>query len=1039
MASTWRRRGLRLIAGLGLWARMVRSRPVVAMALFAVTLVAAVLVTGGARLLDRVSAEDLVADLEAAEPRAANIQFVADGRFGVGPPDDPLRRLDERSQRIFDDELPPSIQELIDDQQFVVETPPFRVSSFPDQDDGPFTRTLRFRFQSNLDDRLTVVEGRAPAERESREVLSGSQCPPNMDAIDEFQAAREATQAAAEEAAEQAAETATAEADPTDDPEVESDQVDCRIVEVPVYEVAVTARTATDLMVELGDTVVLRPEPTHSSWAFIRSDVLSQVMLVEIVGIIELSDPEDGYWFGDDALHRPRVVENPDFRLVFASASAADTEYRALVQDWQDVHFDAAWRYGVDPDRIDQTKAADLAVEIDKLGTANDEVVTLLPEIINQHLVERKLTVALMSTAFAGVVAVSAAAAFVLSLLAAERQHHSMRLLLDRGVGATGLRWTGLWHGLVVVVPAVVLALAVAAWMVTAVPWSRPLTAAVLVMGAVVGAVLAAVWLAADRAARGTVSGPRSVPRLGAVDDAVTTAARVGGARRLVRDITLVTLAAGTVVLVRRRAEFGLGGSSSVGAGDRAGGGSLAAVAGSGADLDLLMAVTPPVIGLAAGVVAIRVMAPLFRALATGAQRLRGVVGFVGFRRLLQQGRAARSAVAIVVLAVGVAGFATVTRAAVGDAQRLNGWQLVGADVSVRGQTLDAPVPAEVADIMVAGGATVVAAYQQPTTKVSVPPGLPPAEFLAVEAANYARLLAGSPIDPLIVEPLLNSGSEDQALNGDAAAAVPAMISRNWRPAERPDIGEILEVRVGTARIAVEVVAVIDDFPATPVGRPAVIVDLETLRAAAPDNVAPTTTLFVDIAGNASRGEVVASSASDLDATLRIADRFTYEADLDADPFLRWSDIGLRLLAAFAVALAALSVVSALAIGGPVRRRDLGLLATMGLGSRQAAFVTIIEQLVPVVVASLAGIGVAVGLVRLMVPALNLTAFSGGSHPVEVELVGSSATTLAVVWPAVAIVAAVTAAVVVSTWRLVRTAGRGAGSATVTSLSMGEV
>jgi len=989
-----------LTAGLGLWRRVVRTRPAGALAIFAVTLAAALLVTGGARLLDRVSTDDLVDAIESAEPRAANIQYVTDGRFGVGSVAEPLSRIRDRGQEIFDDELTTPIQDIIVDQQFVIESPPFRVSSYPDQDEGPFTRTLRIRFQSELDDHLTVVDGRAPGERALRSVLIGDECPPDMSAVDEFLAA--------------------AGTDPAPEP------LDCRVTDVPVYQVAMTAQTAADLMVDVGDTVVLRPEPTHPRWAFVRAEFLSRVILVEVVGIIELSDPSDDYWFGDDALHRPRIIENPDFRLIFASAVTPPVDYRPMVRDIQDVHFDFAWRYIVDPARIDQTEAADLAAEIDKLGSNEDQVITLLPEIINQHLVERTLTVGLMSTAFAGVLVVSAAATFVLASLAADRQHHSLRLLLDRGIGRGGLRWTGLWHGLVVSVPAVVAALAVVGQWVEQAPWSRPMAAGGLVAVGVVGSVVAAVWLATDRAAKGTVSGPRSVPRSGTIHDLVADESQVAAARRLVRDAALLLTAVGAVVLVRRRAEFGVGAASTVGGdGNRAGGGSLAAVAGSGVDLDLLMAMAPPVIGLAAGVLTIRLLSPLFQLLAGLGGRMRGAVLFVAFRRVVSQGRAARSAVMIVVLAVGMAGFATTTRAAVAEAQRVNGWQIVGADLALRGSTLDAPVPAEAAKEVEAFAASTVAGFQQPLTKLSVPPDLPPTELLAVEASGYRSMLADSPIDPSMLDPLVDAPPED--------GVIPAIVSRTWAPARRPSLEDRLELLVGTTRVLVEVVAVVDDFPATPAGGPVVVVDLETLRAVGPPGFAPATVLFVDTAAGTTAGV-------DFGPGVRVADRLDQQADLAADPFIRWTDIGLRLLTGFAVGLAVLAVVSTLAISAPARKRDLGLLTTMGLGSRQAARVTAVEQVVPILVAAVAGVGVAAGLLRLIVPALNLTAFAGGPLPVEIDLVDSAPAVRALLGPAAVIVGAVSVAVLVSTWWLIgRRRGRIGGADGLTSLSMGEV
>ncbi len=1020
----------RLRAGARVWARVVRSEPVATTGLLAVALVAAVLVTTGTRLLDQVSDEDLAVAVATADPRAANIQFLADDRLPAGPDDDPLAPIAAEGQRLFDAEMPPAVQDTITAQEFVVESPPFSVSSFPDQDPGPFIRTLRFRFQSDLDGETAVVEGQPPGRRSTRPLLVGPECPADITDVEAFEAAQAAT-ATADPAAEEPADGD----DPDDDRGAGHDHPDgeaaCAVTDVPVYEISLTARTAEDLLVELGDTVVLRPAADHPRWAFIPTGVLDRLLLAEVTAIVELSDPVDGYWFGDDSLHRPRIIESPDFRFIQARATTDVADFGPMLRDVPGVHFDFAWRFDVDDDRIDQTTAADLAADIDKLGTGQTEVVTLLPEIISQHLVERALTVGLLSSAYAGLLAVSAAAAFVLASLAASRHRESMRLLLDRGAGRGGLRVAGLWHGAAVSVPAGVVAVAVAALLVDEGRWSRALAAGGAVLVATIGGVTAAVWRAADRAAAGTITGPRSAARSDPFADPGVTDSRLAAARSAVRDGAVVTLAIVTVVLVRRRVELGLVGASPTdvaGAPSPRGAGSLSALARSGADVDWLMALTPPLVGLACGLVIVRILRPLVEAAASLARHRRGPVPFVGLRRLVAQGPATRSAVVIVVVAVGLAGFASGVRAAVAAAQNANGWHEVGADIALRAEEVEGALPAAVVAEIEATG-TVAAGFESPATGVITPPDALPLDLLAVDVERYRAVLAESPVG---LEPVASLTASSSVA---ADEPLPAVASGGWLSGERPGVGDRYDVQLGIVRVPLEIVATAA-MPTATGDLPLVVIDLEALRARYPSVAAPTTVAFVDTADAASASALV-DRVDEIDRSVVSADRFAHRAALLADPFLRWTDRGLRVLAGLSLALAVLVVVATSAIAAPARQCDLGLLTTMGLDSRQAAGVTAIEQLVPVAAAAAGGAAVAGGLLWLLEPALGLSAFSGGSLPVDVDLWSADRGPLvALVLPAIAVGGGAIVTVVASTWHLV---GRRRGRVRPPTLSMGEV
>jgi hypothetical protein len=934
-------RGLRAAtAGLGLWRRLVRAEPVLVGGAAVVALLAAILLAGGARLLHRVSGEDLRQATSGGQPEQRSVRLEIEDRIGPGPSDDPLDVVQGRGRRFVEEEVPPELARVLGPSQLVIDSPPFRVGSFPDQDDGPFTLSFSFRHQQGIEDHLTLVEGSLPTDRDPVTLLLGPDCPDDPLAVAGF--------------------------------EFRPDR-DCRAVDVPVHQVAVTARTADDLLVGVGQRVFLRPDLADSHWDFVFGDLLRERLVLEISGIVELTDPEDPFWYGDPSLHRARITETADFRIVDGAGIIAPDRYRDLFRDIAGVHFDYTWRYPVEPDGIGPDEARTLLAELDKLSTPDGRIVTLLPDVLRGHLAQRALTVALLSTAFAGVVVVAGAAVWVLTSLAVRRQEHTWRLVLERGIARNRLAAIGLVHGLAVAGPAVLGGLAAAWLLVPDSPLGPDVTAlGVLglgVVGASVGAIATAV---ASRAG----PGGRVV-----VDDG----GGIGSARRAVRDGLLVTLAAGAAILVARRS-----------------GGTTLDAAG---DLDLLLTLAPAVLGAGVAVLTLRLAGPLFRGLAAAGGRARGIVAFLGLRRLDATGRAARSSMVVVLLTTGLAGFSSAVRASVAEGQQAQAWQLVGADVEVRSTaapgTALAPAVVEGAarlGTVAAQGAEFPAAPRGPVDgDDGRPTDRAPVDVVAIEGEPLGRLLGSAPVEAS-VRPALAVLATGPAPGRDGVLV--AVGAGTW-PGGTPEVGDRWRVRLDGRPVDVVVGAVVDRFPGLDPQRPTLLVDLDRLREVRPAPLAPTVIWIGGAAGyptgddgstgdsesaddDGSTGDVAGEASSEVPDGLEGA-TIRWRADVLAaatgGPLTSWVTRGLRVLTWFAIVVALVAAVAGLGITGPARRRDLGLLTTLGVRDRQATAITAIEQLAPVAVAAGAGAGLAVCLVLLVGPALDPAAFVGGTGP----------------------------------------------------------
>ncbi len=899
-------------AAVRLWTRLARAEPLLALGIALIVTGGALLLAGADRLLHSVSTEDVRRSVADGRPIERSIVQELGSRLGAGPPEDPFRQIDERGQRFLDESVPPSVAAILGPRQFVVDSPPYRVGSFPDQDDGPFILSFRFRAQQGIDDQLTLVEGTLPTAQDPVTILLGVDCPADRLAVDGFEF---------------------------------SPDVDCRATDVPVHQTAVTAKTADDLLLAVGDRAILRPDIVAPAWAFAFDQLLEERLVLEIAGIVELTEADDDYWFGDTALHRPNVTENADLRIVDATGLLAPDSYRRLLRSALEVRYDYAWRHPVLADRIGTDGAEALLADLDTMETLDGEIVTRLPAVLDAHLEQRRLTVALLSVAFAGAVLVAAAAVWVLTGLTLTRQADTWRLLLERGVG----RGT------------VVGAAGLVALVVTGVGAAAGVAAAVLLVpdgparrGVVAGAVLAVVVVVATIAATAAAVAAGSGP----AGRVVGVRPRLRRARLAVRDGTLIVLAAGAAFLVSRR--------DNRGGLDEAG------------DLDLLLAATPILVGGGFVAVALRLLAPLTRLLAAATAGRRSAVGFLGFRLLAAEGRAARSSMVVLILAVGLAGLAGSVWTTVVSARLDQGWLAVGGDVEVSSQADGAPLDPDLLALApaLADRHARVATYPAAavteldrTADASAGGDRRRIDVVAIESAAVATVLADAPDESAgdeVLDTLTRPPTGTGATSDPVAAVAVGPLT------DPPTIGSTLVLTLDGTDVEVELRRLADRFPGVPLDRPTLLVDLDAIGERRGGPLPPTVLRLADPVADDELRDRVASTGPGS----RIRSRLALVAATERDPLAVWGLRGLTTLGAYGLLLALAAAVAGLGLTAPARHRDLGLLTTLGLRRRQAAAVTVIEQLTPTVLATVAGTILAAVLTRVLRPAVDLTPFA---------------------------------------------------------------
>ncbi|HEU4321158.1 MAG TPA: ABC transporter permease [Acidimicrobiia bacterium] len=920
-----------LSLGMRVIARELRSQPSVVISIAVTTLIASVLLAAAPRQLEVVSAEDLRATVSEPDPAQRNIRVERFGRLGAGPDDDPMRSIRESGDFFAEMEFPPSLQEIVSDHYYLVDTPRFAVSPMPGEEPPhPFPRFLSFRYQEHIDDQSMVVEGELPSPQDPITMLVGTDCPLDPD-----------ERAALEEELESGA--------------VQPAEDSCRLEDVAHYQVAISARTAEDMGLEVGSQVVLTPDATDPLFNGIPTDALAYQIVVSVSGIIELTAVEDEYWYADPTLHRPTIRETADFRIIFATGLMAPEDYRSMLSTMGDAGRSYVWRHFVDPDLVETADLDTLQSELEPFllrftpvvaRPTDYRVISQLSDLIQSHLEQRSHTVAMVSLAVAGILTVVVTVTLLLAVLMTGRQRRSIVLERNRGASRGQLTLTRIYEGLLIVVPGALLGFLAAALLFTGTDYLFSYRATtILVLASLL--VLVAAGL------------PLFTRRLGSLQREYDNSFK-SSPGRVVAEVLLVTLAIGTFFLLQRRGE----------ADDLT----------TDGEFDLLLALAPALIAVASGLVAMRIYPLFIRSLGWVASKRPGVVGFVGFKRILSQPSAARLPVLVFVVCVATAITTSITADSIRGGQETGSWQVVGADYSVKGFGPDVNIPGSV-DVESLGPHSASALGKTfPNARIQAGVRSARTEALAIDATSYQTLTEGTAGD--VALPAFLSGDPGPDA-GTASNPIPVIISANWPADIDPSVGDVITLDLGTLRLQVVVRETRDRYPDIATGVPFVVVGLDALATFDQLSLTPTVAY---LRATRDAGDELAANLDDQAPSARLISRYETLDSIIEDPFIGWAVMVLQVLFYFAVTFAVVAVVASLAVASSTRRRDLAYLRTLGLDTGQATGMTVIEQLPPTLVGTafgaLVGVMTALGLGQVF----NLDVFTGGAVPAPIVI-----------------------------------------------------
>jgi putative ABC transport system permease protein len=873
--------------------RRLRSDLAPTVGVILVVLVTALLAALAPRVLASLADAAVRGAVQAAPVQARNAAIFENGI--VPPPEtdggDPLEQVHASGADLLGT-FPPRVQAMVTHTDAVIDSARFRLQK--ETTDPAF---IRFRIQEGIADHVRYVEGGPP----------------------------------------------TAEVTTKDD------VGPLALDDVPVYETSVAAETARRFGLAVGDEIQLVGDPGDPLLGRTPEDVYAYT---RISGIYDVPDPGDDYWFGDPLPIHPVIrALSLEAQLLDGVLLVDPAVHERLAREAGRIErsLGYSWRFTLDTDRITAGNAAALATAFRRLNVrypspnitpANDVAVRtgMLP-ILDGFRASWAAAQSILAVTALGPILVAIATLALIAILAARRRRATMALARSRGATPRQVVWPVVLEGLLVAVPAAVIAVAGAIALID-IGRARPtLVAAAAVVAVAVAVLVATVVPIARSAGPERRAGDRASGRV--------------GARRLVLEALLVGLAIGGAWLLRER---GIATTTSTAQGRPAG-------------FDPLIAAVPALVGIAAGIVAVRLFPLVMRAASAIGRRRRGLVGLLATRRAADGG--AGSAVLLVLLATATVGaFGAVSLDNLDRGADLAAWQAVGADYRI--EAPNGGLPASL-DPGALPGAEAVAAEYRGSVEINLTGAQ--VQYVAVEGGKLRDVLAGTP-----VAPDLPAGFAEPS-NGP----IPAIISREVAESARGvKAGDTFNLSIQGYNLPYVAAAVVDDFPGLPTGRGFVVAAREQFLARAPEARLVPTHLLVRAPPSAAGP--IREHLAKVAPSITVASQAEDAAARRASPVTGAVRSLVLVAALVTAAYAALGVAAALALAGLARTQETAQLRTLGLSGRQSAALLLAEHGPVTLAAFVAGGLLGAALFALLRPAMGLGTLVGASIDVPVVL-----------------------------------------------------
>jgi putative ABC transport system permease protein len=714
---------------------------------------------------------------------------------------------------------------------------------------------------------------------------------------------------------------------------------------VPVFEAGISRAAAERFGLKVDDVVPLTGDAGDPLIGRTQQPVYA---FVRLTGTYDAVDPDADAWLGDMLPVQPVIRALSAEVQLLDAAVLLDPGSIGALNDYignSGRILRYTWRSFLDPDRLtdralDRTITAfrQLQVEYPSANiTASADVALrsgMLP-ILEAHRARWQAAASLLSVMALGPALVAVGTLALIAVLAARRRRATMAFARSRGAAGSQVVVPVVVEGLLIAVPAAVAATLLA---IALVPAGRLAPTGVAVAGVVavtVGVVLATV----ARVVRGTGTTTERQERI------------VAGAspRRLMLEVLLVVAAIAGALLLRER------------------GVSAVQAATEGAGVDPLIALVPALVGIAAGILVVRLYPVPLAAVAWLARRRRGVVAFLAARRAGEGGAA--SAVLLVLLATATVGaFAATALDHLDRGADIAAWQEVGGPWRL--QQASGPLPSGFDPTTVPGATDTAQVFQGlvpidlsgPQTIVALP-----------EAANLERVLDGTPVEPAF----------PPAFATPVPGPIPAIVSQSLIESPRGvRLGETFTLSIEGYNVTYRAVEARAAFPGLPLDRHWVVVAREAFRGQAPQaRIVP---VYALVRAPAGAGEQIRVAVEAGAPSVNVTGQAERADELRAQPVTNAVRALMLVAALVTAAYAALGVAAALALAGVARTQEVAHLRTLGLTGRQTVQLTVAEHGPTTIAAFVLGGLLGVGLFALLRDGLGLAGLVGS--PVAVPL-----------------------------------------------------
>jgi putative ABC transport system permease protein len=385
--------------------------------------------------------------------------------------------------------------------------------------------------------------------------------------------------------------------------------------------------------------------------------------------------------------------------------------------------------------------------------------------------------------------------------------------------------------------------------------------------------------------------------------------------------------------------------------------------------VDPFIALVPALVGVAAGIVAVRLLPVPMLGIARVAAMRRDLVPSLSLRRVTRGGSS--GSVLIVLMATATIGtFAIATLVHLQKASEAVAWEEVGADYRV---TAPAPLPASFDPTTLPGVEAAAGEYE---VSALVQDRFLPLQFIAVDAPAYEQVIAGGPASVHLPSEMLQ----------ETAQPIPAIVSHHVTEGARGiGVGETFNLVVEGYAISFRVVEVRDSWPGMAANQTFVVASRDQLRALRGGAGLRTSTAEY-LRAPASAGPELRAAIRKTAPDATVASRAARIASIENSPMTQGLVAGVAAAALVAFAYAALAVAAALALAGASRAIEVAHLRTLGLSRREALGLVIVEHGPTIFVAFVAGAALGLGLFALLRDALGLASLVGAPIVVDVGI-----------------------------------------------------